>query len=108
VAIPHCLCDHVIRNPGKPGQYIHLQCYHEPDGEYVGHIRLRHKPWYSFDPGERYSPENDGKLIHVPEKAKEEGVKAISVKKEVEVFMPPAKPENKETKKEEPKEEPKK
>jgi len=52
-AIPHCLCHHVIRNrPPKPDGYTLCYAHHETEGECVGHIRLRHKPWYSMRPGE--------------------------------------------------------
>ena len=64
--IPHCPCDHVIRNPGKPGFYIHCQARHETEGECVGHLRVQHRPWYSFDPGEIYNIENDGKFVPPP------------------------------------------
>lgn len=60
--ITHVLCDHVIRNPGNPGHFVHCQSYHEPMGEGEGHIRCRHVPWYSMDAGEKFNPENDGKL----------------------------------------------
>lgn len=64
----HCPCDHVIRNPGKEGQFVHLQCYHEPEGESIGHLRLRRRPFYSMDAGEKFKIENDGKLIPKPKK----------------------------------------
>jgi len=69
--ITHCLCDHVIRNPGKPGKYVLCQAYHEVDGECKDHPRVRHLPWYSFDPGERFDETNDGKLVNsTPESEK--------------------------------------
>jgi len=60
--ITHCLCDHVIRNPGKPGYYILQQTYHETEGEFVGHPRFIPRPFYSFDLGECYDANNDGKI----------------------------------------------
>ena len=61
--IPHCLCDHVIRNPGKNGYYILQQACHETEGECVGHLRIRSRPFYSCDLGEEYNIQNDGILI---------------------------------------------
>lgn len=61
--IAHCPADHVIRNPGKPGQYVLQQAFHERDGECVGHLRLTSRPFYTFTPGERHNPENDGILV---------------------------------------------
>jgi hypothetical protein len=61
-AILHCLCDHVVRVPGKEGKYVQLQAYHETEGDCVGHIRTRQLPFYSHDLGEQFKPDNDGKL----------------------------------------------
>ena len=71
--LTHCLCDHIIRDKTNPNKYIHCQSYHETEGECVGHIRLRYLPFYPQDIGEKYNPENDGKLNY-PEtqKPKEE------------------------------------
>jgi hypothetical protein len=52
VALPHCLSHHVIRDREKGG-YTLCFAYHETEGETAGHIRLRHLPWYSHEPGER-------------------------------------------------------
>lgn len=60
VAISHCLCDHISRNPGKPGFYIMSQAYHEMQGPCVGHLRVRTRPWYAGDPGERFDEKNNG------------------------------------------------
>ena len=60
--ITHCLCDHVIRNPGNPGHFVLCHTYHETQGEGVGHIRMKHVPWYSMEPGELFNDKNDGKL----------------------------------------------
>lgn len=49
-AIPHVLCHHVIRNKDKT--YTLCYAYHETEGEFVGHIRLKHLPFYSHDAGE--------------------------------------------------------
>lgn len=68
--ISHCLCDHVVRNPGAkegdPNRYVQCQAYHETGGKYVGHIRLRHVPFYTMDLGEKYQVGNDGKLLPPP------------------------------------------
>ena len=45
--ITHCPCDHVIweKKKGGPAEtYTHHQVYHEPDGEYQGHLRVQKKP----------------------------------------------------------------
>ena len=47
-AIPHCPCDHVIWGKKKnsdPNTYTLIQSYHEPEGEYRGHLRTRRIPW---------------------------------------------------------------
>jgi hypothetical protein len=62
-AILHCPADHVIRNPGKENYFVHMQAYHETEGECVGHLRIRSRAFYSFDAGEKYDPENNGILI---------------------------------------------
>jgi len=67
-AVPHILCDHIIRDRKKDGEqihgqkYIHLQPYHETEGECVGHVRMKSVPWYGQDIGEVYNKDNDGKL----------------------------------------------
>lgn len=46
--ITHCPCDHVIwekKKNGDAGKYTHVQAYHEPQGEYLGHLRTRSTPW---------------------------------------------------------------
>lgn len=54
--IPHCPCDHVVRNPRFPEEdslpFIHVNVGHELDGEYQGHLRQWHTPWYTHAPGE--------------------------------------------------------
>lgn len=52
-SIPHCPCDHVIRHPSKPGEFIHVMTYHEQGGEHDGHLRKRSRPWYNHSPGEK-------------------------------------------------------
>ena len=45
--ITHCPCDHVIWEKKKGGdseKYIHHQTYHEQEGEYAGHLRVRQVP----------------------------------------------------------------
>ncbi|MEZ5939770.1 MAG: hypothetical protein R3C18_00150 [Planctomycetaceae bacterium] len=44
--ITHCPCDHVIwekKKGGEEGKYTLLETYHEGDGEYAGHLRIRPK-----------------------------------------------------------------
>lgn len=46
--ITHCPCDHVIWEKKKGGdekKYVHHIAFHEPDGEYRGHLRVRQMPW---------------------------------------------------------------
>jgi hypothetical protein len=46
--ITHCPCDHVIwerKKGGDAGKYVHHIAYHETDGEYRGHLRVRQVPW---------------------------------------------------------------
>lgn len=65
--ITHCPADHVIRNPGKEGYFVHQQTYHETEGETVGHLRIRQRPWHSFDGGELFDERNDAKMVYLPE-----------------------------------------
>ena len=58
-SLPHCLCDHVVRDKTNPLKYIHCQCYHETEGECVGHLRLRYKPFYAQDIGEKFNINNE-------------------------------------------------
>jgi len=41
--IPHTAADHVKRD--KEGQIVHYRAYHETEGEYRGHLRVRQQPW---------------------------------------------------------------
>lgn len=46
--ITHCPCDHVIwekKKGGDGGKYTHHVTYHETEGEYRGHLRVRQVPW---------------------------------------------------------------
>lgn len=67
--IPHAPCDHVIRNPGNPGHFVHIAAGHERDGDCAGHLRVDHRPFYQHIDGEQYTPGNDGKLIPKADKA---------------------------------------
>lgn len=94
--IPHSPCDHIIRNPAKPGYYIHCQVYHETEGETKGHLRQNQVPWYAQEDGEKYDKENDGVLVRLPE-VPEEGVQPIVVMKPVSanpVKTPESSPSN--------------
>lgn len=46
--IPHCPCDHVIwekKKGGDPDKYTHHVTYHEQEGEFRGHLRVKTSPW---------------------------------------------------------------
>lgn len=46
--ITHCPCDHIIwekKKGGDGGKYTHHIAYHETEGEYRGHLRVRQVPW---------------------------------------------------------------
>lgn len=54
--IPHCPCDHVVRNPDPKkylGEYVHITSSHDTSEEYVGHLRQRPVAWYAHIPGEK-------------------------------------------------------
>jgi len=59
--IAHCPSDHVVRDRGDNKKYIHIQTFHEEEGEHIWHLRQTPRPWYSQDCGEDYNPENIGK-----------------------------------------------
>jgi len=70
----HVICDHVVRARGEEvdgkdsqrfDKFIHVQAYHEPEGDYKGHLRQKHNPHYNFVEGEKYTEENDG-IIYKP------------------------------------------
>jgi hypothetical protein len=41
--IPHTVADHVKRD--KEGKIVHYRAYHETEGEYRGHLRVRQQEW---------------------------------------------------------------
>lgn len=45
--IPHIVCDHVKldEDSKEENQYIHYIGYHETDGEFKNHLRLKSQPW---------------------------------------------------------------
>jgi hypothetical protein len=54
--IPHCPCDHVVRNPDPNkslGEFVHVRSFHDTDEEYTGHLRQRPCEWYAHTPGEK-------------------------------------------------------
>lgn len=57
--ITHCVCEHVVSG-GEEGKRVHVFAHHEPDGEFAGHLRIQHRPFYRFDGTDHYSPDNDG------------------------------------------------
>jgi hypothetical protein len=69
--IPHCPCDHVIRNlDGKKNRsrkFVLCRAYHEyRDPECVGHLRIERRPWYQQTEGETFNAENNGSITHSP------------------------------------------
>lgn len=62
-ALPHCVCDHVIREKergedGKEtGKVTIRHCFagHEGSGECEGHLRQQRRDWYAQTPGEKPS-----------------------------------------------------
>ena len=61
-AIPHCPVSHVVRSREDKGKAVLVEAYHEEEGECVGHLRQRTRPWYNHVPGEEFRAENDGVL----------------------------------------------
>jgi hypothetical protein len=61
--IPHCPCDHVIRQRSansknqEHGKYLHIQGYHESAGPMCGHLRQRTIPFFEHTLGESLIPE---------------------------------------------------
>lgn len=45
VAIPHSVCDHIVRDRKVKNNYIHVFGYHEESGECEGHLRQRWIPY---------------------------------------------------------------
>jgi hypothetical protein len=47
----HSICDHIIR--GRDGEeqlwdkFTHVRAFHEPEGEYKGHLRQDHVPFHN-------------------------------------------------------------
>jgi hypothetical protein len=68
--IAHCPSDHIVRDRGDKYKYIHVQTYHEENGEHEGHLRQSAKPWYAQDVGEKYNKKNNGTHTQ-PEKEEE-------------------------------------
>jgi len=66
-AVPHVLSSHVKPNPGKPGEYVMFQAYHEPSGECEGHVRQDTRPFYAQNLGERFVEGNKGVWCNVIE-----------------------------------------
>jgi hypothetical protein len=73
--ITHTLCDHIVRGrepDAKDGsnqdfnKIVHVQAYHEPEGDYAGHLRQRHLPFYKHTGGESHNPANDGIIQQLP------------------------------------------
>lgn len=50
--IPHILCDHVkpVRDTDgkKTDRFEQFVAYHETDGEFAGHLRVQHVPWFDL------------------------------------------------------------
>jgi hypothetical protein len=45
-AIPHTAADHVKHAPkDAPAPFVHYRAYHETEGEYRGHLRVRQQEW---------------------------------------------------------------
>jgi hypothetical protein len=54
--IPHCPCDHVVRNPDpdkRLGEFVHVRTFHDTEEEYSGHLRQQHVEWFAHTPGEK-------------------------------------------------------
>ena len=93
VACLHVICDHVVRarSQGKEGEkdgqdfnkFVHVEAYHEPEGDYAGHLRQRHNPHYTFVAGEKYNEANNG-MVYTPPKDIDEDAEEV----EVEVIDP--------------------
>lgn len=53
----HAVCDHVIRRRDGDDQlwdnFEIVSAYHEPEGDYIGHLRQRNAPLYTFEAGEK-------------------------------------------------------
>lgn len=63
--IPHCPCDHVIRDPNAKDKkkFILCRAFHEyRDPECAGHLRIEHRPWYQQTEGETFDEANNGQI----------------------------------------------
>lgn len=47
--VPHILCHHVKRDRDKPEKLTLWRAYHEPSGEFAGHLRVSPEPFYDFN-----------------------------------------------------------
>ena len=47
--IPHVLCHHVKRDKQDPEKLILWRAYHEPSGDFAGHLRVSSEPFYEFN-----------------------------------------------------------
>jgi hypothetical protein len=47
-AIPHCPADHVVRSRQEKDKKIHIFTFHEPDGEFEGHLRQDYREFNEF------------------------------------------------------------
>lgn len=47
-ALPHCPADHVIRVRGEEDKKVHIFTFHEPDGEFEGHLRQDHREFIQY------------------------------------------------------------
>lgn len=48
-AIPHCPCDHVIRDPADKTKHLLIATGHADDEEHAGHLRQWRLPWHPHD-----------------------------------------------------------
>lgn len=62
----HAISDHIVRARGKENhreqnfdKIIHAQAYHEPEGEYKGHLRQRHTSFLKHIAGEKVTDVNN-------------------------------------------------
>lgn len=80
----HSICDHIIRKRinGTEEQswdeFIHVQAYHEPEGECIGHLRQTHKPFYTHIAGEKFreevNPEEKKETVSAKRKRKKHNI----------------------------------
>lgn len=61
----HAICDHIIRERDGEDQlwdkFTHVQAYHEPEGEFKGHLRQSYIPFYNHIAGEKAIEEDINK-----------------------------------------------